>query len=99
MRGRVTFLPLPMTIRECSGVNPALWGDQKESREKVSLQYKDKEEKKMSSRFSLTFTLSLTHSYSFLHTIPQTCQTKNKTVEHAEKKIMQYGTFSENNVI
>lgn len=36
-------------------------------------------------------TLSLTHSYSLLHTNPQTCQTKNKTVEHAEKKIMQYG--------
>lgn len=66
MRGRVTFLPLPMTIRECSGVNPALWGDQKESREKVSLQYKDEEEKKMSSRFSLTF---YTHSHSFSHTL------------------------------
>ncbi len=76
-------------IRECSGVNPALWGDQKESREKVSLQYKDKEEKKdvisFLSHFLRALTLSLTHSYSFLHTIPQTCQTKNKTVEHAEK--------------
>lgn len=86
-------------------MNPALCRDQKESREKVSLQHKDEKKKKISwqflsflSHFLHTFSLFLTHSYSFLHTNPQTCQTKNKTVEHAEKN-HAVRNISENNVI
>lgn len=70
MRGRVTFLPLPMIIRKCSGVNPALCRDQKESREKVSFQHKDEEKKKKDVMTVSLVSLSLyTHSHSFSHTL------------------------------
>lgn len=104
MRGRVTFLPLPMIIRKCSGVNPALCRDQKESREKVSLQHKDKKKKRRHdsfSRFSLTF---YTHSHSLSHTPTHSC---TRTLRHARPRIklrnMQkkqaVRNISENNVI
>lgn len=85
MRGRVTFLPLPMIIRKCSGVNPALCRDQKESRQKVSLQHKDEKKKKRRhdsfSRFSLTV---YTHPHSLSHTPTHSC---TRTLRHARPRI------------
>lgn len=68
MRGRVTFLPLPMIIRKCCGVNPALCRDQKESREKVSFQHKDEEKKDVMTVSLVSLSLH-THSHSFSHTL------------------------------